>query len=95
VATLVAEGVTSAEIFSAVSNEVGRLFGSDISTIVRFEPDATVAVLPDSARLLALGEGGEPIQGRLQSLLRSCSSALEASFVAQRGPVIGMRDTGA
>jgi GAF domain-containing protein len=45
VATLMAEGVTSAEIFSAVSDEVGRLLGSDISTIVRFEPDATAAVV--------------------------------------------------
>ena len=45
VATLVAQGVASVEIFSAVSDEVGRLFGSDISAIVRFERDGTAAVM--------------------------------------------------
>ncbi len=45
VATLVAQGVPSVEIFSAVSDEVGRLFGSDISAIVRFERDGTAAVM--------------------------------------------------
>jgi len=45
VATLVAQGVPSIEIFSAVSDEVGRLFGSDISAIVRFERDGTAALM--------------------------------------------------
>jgi len=45
VATLVAQGVASVEIFSAVSDEVGRLFGSDISAIVRFERDGTAALM--------------------------------------------------
>ena len=45
VATLVAQGVPSVEIFSAVGDEVGRLFGSDISAIVRFERDGTAAVM--------------------------------------------------
>ena len=45
VATLVAQRVASVEIFSAVSDEVGRLFGSDISAIVRFERDGTAAVM--------------------------------------------------
>jgi hypothetical protein len=41
----VAQGVASVEIFSAVSDEVARLFGSDISAIVRFERDGTAAVM--------------------------------------------------
>src|ERR1700722_20630277 len=45
VATLVARGVPSAEIFSAVSVEVSRLFGSDISAIVRFERDGTATAM--------------------------------------------------
>ena len=45
VATLVAQGVPPAEIFSAVSDEVGRLFGADISAIVRFERDGTAAMM--------------------------------------------------
>jgi signal transduction histidine kinase len=39
VATLVARGVRPAEIFSAVSDEVGRLFGTDTAAVVRFEHD--------------------------------------------------------
>jgi PAS domain S-box-containing protein len=37
VATLVAQGVQPAEIFSAVSEEVGRLFGTESAAVVRFE----------------------------------------------------------
>ena len=45
-ATLVAQGVRPNEIFSAVSDEVGRLLGSDTAAVVRFEhdPPALVAV---------------------------------------------------
>jgi GAF domain-containing protein len=39
VATLVAQAVRPAEIFSAVSEEVGRLFGSTLASVGRFEPD--------------------------------------------------------
>jgi GAF domain-containing protein len=45
VATLVVQGVPSAQIFSAVSDEVSRLFGSDISAVVRFERDGTATVM--------------------------------------------------
>jgi signal transduction histidine kinase len=37
VATLVAQDVPPAEIFSAVSQEVGQLFGSEIAGVLRFE----------------------------------------------------------
>jgi signal transduction histidine kinase len=45
-ATLVAQGVRPDEVFSAVSDEVGRLLGSDTAAVVRFEhdPPALVAV---------------------------------------------------
>ena len=39
VATLVAQGMLPAEIFSAVSEEVGRLFGTDTAAAVRFDHD--------------------------------------------------------
>jgi signal transduction histidine kinase len=45
VATLVAESVEPAEIFSAVCKEVGRLFGADMAAVVRFEPDAPALVV--------------------------------------------------
>jgi signal transduction histidine kinase len=44
VATLVAQGVGPAELFSVVSNEVGRLFGSDQAAIGRYEPDGSSVV---------------------------------------------------
>jgi PAS domain S-box-containing protein len=39
VATLVAEGVRPAGIFSAVSEELGRLFGTDMAAVGRFDLD--------------------------------------------------------
>ena len=47
VATLVARGATPEEVFRAVAAEVGALFGSDVSAIVRFEDDGTATVLGD------------------------------------------------
>ena len=44
VATLVARGVSPAELFSAVSDEVGRLFGSGQAAIGRYEPDGSSVV---------------------------------------------------
>jgi signal transduction histidine kinase len=39
VATLVARGVRPEVVFSAVSEEVARLFGSDLAAVARFDPD--------------------------------------------------------
>jgi signal transduction histidine kinase len=44
-ATLVAQGMRPDEIFSAVSEEVGRLVGSDAAAIVRFEDDPPAIVV--------------------------------------------------
>jgi PAS domain S-box-containing protein len=43
VATLVARGVPSGELFGAVAEEIGRLFGADLTGMIRYETDATVA----------------------------------------------------
>jgi signal transduction histidine kinase len=45
VATLVAQGVPAADVFSAVTEEVGRLFGADQAAVVRFEPDGSAIVV--------------------------------------------------
>ena len=45
VATLVAEGADYAEVFSAVTVEVGRLLGADATRLLRYEPDGGVAVV--------------------------------------------------
>jgi PAS domain S-box-containing protein len=45
VATLVAQGLPSDALFSAVCDEVEGLAGADISTVVRFETDGTVTLM--------------------------------------------------
>ena len=60
VATLVALDVRPAEIFSAVVEEVGRLFGTDMSAVVRFEHDPPAIVVTGIAR----GIDGIPIGTR-------------------------------
>ena len=45
VATLVARGVSAEEIFSAVTNEMGRLFDSSQAYVGRFEPDGSAMVV--------------------------------------------------
>jgi GAF domain-containing protein len=39
VATLVARGVRADELFAAVSNELGRLFGTDSATVVKYDDE--------------------------------------------------------
>jgi signal transduction histidine kinase len=61
-ATLVARGVTSEELFSAVSTEVGKLFGAD-AVIARVEPDGTAMVvvgLTDGIPVVTIGTRWEP-----------------------------------
>jgi PAS domain S-box-containing protein len=45
VATLVAQGIPSRELFGAVAREVGTLFGSDFSGMIRYEDDASVTTV--------------------------------------------------
>jgi signal transduction histidine kinase len=57
VATLVARGARPEELFSAVSTEVGKLFGSD-AVIARFAPDGTAVVvvgLTDGIPVVTIG----------------------------------------
>jgi signal transduction histidine kinase len=55
VATLIAQGVEPDVIFSAVGEEIGRLFGSSVTTVGRFEPDTQALVA------VAVGSGGTGI----------------------------------
>jgi GAF domain-containing protein len=88
VATLVAEGVTSAEIFSTVSDEVGRLFGSDISAIVRFERDGTAAVMGAHGGPHAPGARIQPEPGYVVASVRSVGRA--ARFDTDKPEAAGM-----
>src|SRR5207342_486080 len=60
VATLVAQGVQPDAIFAAVGEEIGRLFGSSLTTVGRFEPDAQALV----AVGLGSGNKGIPLGSR-------------------------------
>jgi signal transduction histidine kinase len=53
VATLVAEGVRPAEIFSAVSDEVGQLFATHLAAVVRFDPEDQAIVLVGATQQVA------------------------------------------
>ena len=44
-ATLVAQGVPASELFGAVAEAVGRLLGTDLAGLLRYESDDTVTVL--------------------------------------------------
>ncbi|MCW3066362.1 MAG: domain S-box protein, partial [Solirubrobacterales bacterium] len=48
VATLVAKGVSGADVFSAVAEEVGRLLDAQATTIARLEPDGTMVIVASS-----------------------------------------------
>ncbi|MFL5962097.1 MAG: GAF domain-containing protein [Gaiellaceae bacterium] len=99
VATLVAQGVRPEAIFSAVGEEIGRLFGSSITTVGRFEPDGQALVA------VGLGRANEgiPIGSRweLDDLLASARvfrtghsvRVDEVDWSAVRGPLaaIGSR----
>jgi signal transduction histidine kinase len=56
VATLVAQGVPPVEIFSAVSDEVTRLFGA-LAGVLRFEPDGPAVVFVGVSKTLDLPVG--------------------------------------
>jgi PAS domain S-box-containing protein len=60
VATLVAEDVPASELFGAVVQEVGRLFGSDLAGMIHYELDDTVIATTTWA-----AEGDHPpVEGR-------------------------------
>jgi signal transduction histidine kinase len=57
VAMLVAGSAAPAEVFAEVASEVRELLGADVTTIARFEPDATATILA--------GVGtSDPLEGR-------------------------------
>ncbi len=99
VATLVAQGVQPDAIFSAVGEEIGRLFSSSITLIGRFEPD------PPELVVVGGGAGGEGIPvGSRWELEESLASGqvfrtgrsvrvAEVDYSVSRGPLaaIGSR----
>jgi signal transduction histidine kinase len=50
VATLVAQGARPVEVFWAVSDEVGQLFGTELAVVGRFDPDGRMLALVGAER---------------------------------------------
>ena len=71
VATLVALDVRPAEIFSAVVEEVGGLFGTDMAAVIRFEHD------PPAIVVAGLGKGIEGIPIGTRSALDDALASTE------------------
>lgn len=92
VATLVAKGVAPAEIFEAVTGEVGRLCDADLARMERFEPDGAVTAIAawarDGTAQLATGTrfvlDGESIAARVRD---SGRPSRVDSFVGATGPI--------
>jgi PAS domain S-box-containing protein len=57
VATLVAQGASSTQVFHAVALEIERLMGSDSGGLVRYDPDGLASVVANHSRS---GTGGFP-----------------------------------
>src|SRR4029078_84142 len=55
VATLVAQGTPSDALFRGVCDEVGAVVGAEVSAVVRFEADGTVALMGTNADRHAVG----------------------------------------
>jgi GAF domain-containing protein len=83
IATLVAEGRQPEEIFAVVIEEVGRLFGTDLTTVGRFEehPPAFVAV--------ALGKG---MQGIAVGTSWALDDPLTAARIFQSGRAVRVNE---
>ncbi|MCW2760872.1 MAG: Histidine kinase [Marmoricola sp.] len=101
VATLVAEGVNAAEIFSAVTAEAGGLLGADQGAIVRFEPDdSTIIVVGvgEDPEEVAVGMRWEPDESlATTAVLRTGHAARKdvGDWEGEAGPVpVRMRSMG-
>ena len=76
VATLVAGGAQPRDVFAAVSDEVARLLGPDLTTLVRFESDGSATFLAGGGWL---GRGMHV--GRTMPVPRSLESLRDGSVV--------------
>jgi PAS domain S-box-containing protein len=87
VATLVARGVSPAEVFTSVAAEVSALFGSDVSAMVRYEDDGTVTVLGDVGGPHEPGARVTPDPGYVVDAVRQTRRS--ARFDTDRPPAPG------
>jgi signal transduction histidine kinase len=93
IATLVAEGASPAETFSAVAAEVGRLVDADVSAVFRYEPEQSATVVggwsvpgievPIGSRLRVVGDGV------VMRVLEARRAARVDRFEGSRGSIAG------
>jgi hypothetical protein len=93
VATLVAQGVPPVEIFSAVSDEVARLFRAR-AAVLRFEHDEPAVVFVGVSKSLDLPTGTrwvlQPGMVSAEVHRTGCSARVDAmDWLSARGPVAG------
>jgi signal transduction histidine kinase len=91
VATLVARGVPPVEVFSAVSDEVARLFGAE-SGVVRFDHDGPAVVFVGVSKTLQLAVGTRwefrPGMASAKVYYTGCSARVDAmNWESASGPV--------
>jgi signal transduction histidine kinase len=92
VATLVARGVSPAEIFTAVAQEVGRLFGTEYAAVSRFEPDGGSVVLAvlEQVETVPVGTRLEPDESLATTTVRRTGRPARvdaAAYSSASGPV--------
>ena len=92
-ATLVAQGVPPVEIFSAVSDEVARLFGAQAG-VLRFEHDGPAVVFVGVSKTLELPVGTrwefQPGMASAEVYRTGCSARVDAmDWSSASGPVAG------
>jgi PAS domain S-box-containing protein len=93
IATLVAEGASPAETFSAVAAEVGRLVDADVAAVFRYEPEQSATVVggwsvpgievPVGSRLRLVGDG------IVMRVLEARRAARVDRFEGPRGSIAG------
>jgi signal transduction histidine kinase len=96
VATLVARGVSPAEVFEAVADEVGRVVGADGAGISRLDPDGAItvcSVVGSLADMLAVGSRWTPEPPlALAVVLRTGRPARNEDYRKNAGlPPLGIR----
>ncbi len=89
VATLVAQGVTAVEVFTAMASETKRILEFDTATLLRLEPDGMVTVVGSVATLpllTAVGDRRTPLAGGpVDRVLRTGGPARTDGFEGEPG----------
>jgi GAF domain-containing protein len=91
VATLVARGAGADEVFGAVASETRTVLDSDISTLLRLEPDGMITVMATESTLspvVAVGERHKPLPGgAVERALQTGRTARTEGYEGESGSV--------